>query len=460
VLVSAPQRCLTYNCISASKNYRQLCCQTFSWHTSQVSIRLQIMPQFARRSARSRISKSNHNIPLSSNRRTRSAHHPLNQRSPCLPNAISTRKQRASKQPALAFLARSRDVINADSNRQIHLFALPRELLQQITNHLPLVSVVCLTLTCKEAAEAIGTQSWVDYKKEKRWSLERQGFIELLARDWGDILDFCPRCDTMHPPLQPPRSHRETKLTKYCFGQDAMIDYLPQDASHGYNPVFVHIANAIEESKNFASKGNVGPSIGTLSGDLKVTKNNLSWSLDSSGRRIDGNLIVKHVHTFRSLTSKRMDATDLLALQIRLCPHQSTATKTPERSHYMKGRCAEQNGRLLTHVIATAFPPADRIIVDMQPLKPLVPSEQAQVSASQAGEEVYWRCRSCPTKYRVLHSTNAFTITSWQSFGRDLYHASKYWRWMVRRTGTTLGTDKRNDEWWSPSRTVPDFVCS
>jgi hypothetical protein len=442
------------------KKDHPLCSYTISWHTSLFSKRSQIMPKLVRTSARSRVSRSSHDIAPSSDRRTRSGQQPLNHRASCLPTAKSPGKRRASKRPASAFPARSQDVINADPNRQIHLFTLPRELLQQITNHLALESVVCLTLTCKEAAEAIGTQSWTNYTKGKRWSLEREDFIKLVARDWGDILDFCPRCDTMHPPLQPPKSHRETKLTKCCFGQDAMIDYLPQDTSHGYKPVFIHIANAIEDSKNFASKGHVGPPIDTLSGGFTITKNNLFWSLDSSGWRIDGNLIVKHVHTFRSQTSKRLSATDLLALPIRLCPHQSTATNTPERSRYIKGRHIEQNSRLLTHVITTAFPEADQLFVVMQSLKPLIPSEQAQVSASQAEEEVYWRCRSCPTKYRLLHSTNAFTITSWHCFGRDLYHASKYWKWMVRRTGTTLGTDKRNDEWWSPSRTVPDFVCS
>jgi hypothetical protein len=417
------------------------------------------MPKSTRKSARSLVSKSSHDIAPLPNRRTRSGQQPLDQRASRLPTAKSTGNRRTTKPAALAFLARSRDVINADPNRQVRLFALPRELLQQIASHLPLVSVICLTLTCKEAAEAIGTQSWANYKKEKRWSMDRHGFIELLARDWGDILDFCPRCDTMHPPLQPPRSHRETKLTKYCFGQNALIDYLPQDASHGYNPVFVHIANALEESKDFVSKGDVGPSIDTLSGNLTITKNNLSWSLDSSGRRNGGNLILKHVHTFRSQTRKRLTVTDLLTLPIRLCPHQSTTMTTPERSRYIKGKAAEQNGRLLTFVIASAFPAADQLFVDMKSLKPLTSCEQAQISASQAGEEVYWRCRSCPTKYRVLHSKSAFTITSWHSFGRDLYHAMNYWRWMVRRTGTTLGMDKRNDEWWSPSRTVPDFVC-
>jgi hypothetical protein len=414
------------------------------------------MPKSTRASAR--ISKAHHGIP-SSTSRTRSGRQPSQQKNAQLLIAEATSKRRTPNLPPLAFLARSPDVINADPNRQVRLFALPQELLEQVAGHLPLVSVICLTLTCKGAAEAIGTQSWANYKKEKRWAMDRNGFMELLARDWGDILDFCRRCDTLHPPLQPPRSHRETRLTKWCFGQDAIIDYLPQDASHGYSPVFLHIANAMEESKDFDSKGNVGLPIDTLSGDFTITKNNLTWNLDSSGQRIIGNLIVKHVHTFRSRKNKTLTAKDLLTLPIRLCPHQSTTTDKPKRSRYIKGKCVEQNGSLLTHAITIAFPVASQTSVDLDSLKPLTPSEQAQVSASHAGEDVYWRCRSCPTKYRVLHSKEAVAITSWHCFGKDLYHASKYWKWMVRRTGTTLGTDKRNDEWWSPSRTVPDFFC-
>lgn len=215
----------------------------------------------------------------------------------------------------------------------------------------------------------------------------------------------------------------------------------------------------MEESKDFDSKGNVGLPIDTLSGDFTITKNNLTWNLDSSGQCVVGNLIVKHVHTFRSRKNKVASAKDLLALPIRLCPHQSTTTNAPERSRYINSKYAEQNGSLLIHAIITAFPGASQIAVDLKSLKPLAPSEQAQVSAAHAGEEVHWRCRSCPTKYRVLYSKDAVAITSWHCFGRDLYHASKYWKWMVRRTGTTLGPDKRNDEWWSPSRTVPDFYC-
>lgn len=297
--------------------------------------------------------------------------------------------------------------------------------------------------------------------------MDRNGFIELLARDWGDILDFCERCDTLHPPLPPARSHRETKLTKWCLGQEAMIDYLPGDATHGYNPVFVHIANAMGESQDFASKGAVGPLIDTMSGSFTITKGSLAWSLDSSAQRVDGNLLIKHVQTFRSLTRKSVGVSDLLALPIRLCPHQSTTRTTPKPSLNLRGsyywsgqpKIVEQNGRLLTHAIASTFPVSAQQAIDMTSLKPLTSTEQAQVSAAEAGEDIHWRCRACPTKYRVQRLGNAIKITSWHSFGRDLYHASKYWRMQVRRTGTSLGRDKRNDEWWSPSRTVADFIC-
>lgn len=417
-----------------------------------------------RTTAHSRASKLSNDVTLATTRRTRSGQQPNRQRNPP-PTTKAPVKRRARKPPAFAFLARSQDVIDLDPNKNVRLFSLPRELLQQIAGHLPLISLICLTLTCKEAAEAIGTQSWANYNKEKRWSMDRHGFIELLARDWGNILDFCERCDTFHPPLPPPRSHRETKLTKWCLGQEAMIDYLPKDAVNGYSPVFVHIANAMGESQDAASKGAVGPPIATMSGDFTITKDNIAWSLHSSAQRIDCNLVVKHVHTFRGQTRKGLGVTDLLALPIRLCPHQSTVRSTPNptiglRSYWGVGtKIVEQNGRLLTHAIASAFPPSAQQAVDMSTLKPLTSTEQAQVSAAEAGEDMKWRCRSCPTKYHVQRSGGAVTITSWHSFGKDLYHATKYWRMLVRRTGTTLGRDKRNDEWWSPSRTVPDFVC-
>lgn len=416
------------------------------------------MPKVTRTSAHSITAKSCHVVALSTRRRTRSGLQPTLRR-PSTPNAGKLAPRRTPKLPAFAFLARNQELINADPNRTTRLFALPRELLQQIASHLPLISTICLTLTCKEAAETVGTQSWDKYKREKRWSIDREGFIELLSRDCGDVLDFCQRCDTLHPPLQPPRSHRETKLTKWCFGQDAMIDYLPQDALHGYNPVFQHIANAIEESKDFAKKGAVGPLIDSLYGSFTIVRGDIIWSLESSAQRIDGSLLLKHVHTFWSPKRRRLNPADLLALPIRLCPHQSTTTAAPARSNYLRGKCRELNNSLLTHVINAELVGPDRVPSKISSFRPLTPSEKAQVSAMQEGDAPYWRCRSCPTKYRVQHQEQMLSITTWHCFGRDLYHAGKYWKWLVRRAGTTLGPDKRNDEWWSQSRTVPNFIC-
>jgi hypothetical protein len=411
------------------------------------------MPRAPRTSKRSRASRSSDDVTASASRRTRSGQQPSS-----LPPVKAPVARRVRKPPALAFLARSQDIINADPNRQNRLFSLPKELLEQIACHLPLASVICLTLTCKEAAEFIGTESWARYKKEKQWLMDTVQFHELLARDWGDILDYCLRCNTLHPPLQPPRSHRETKLTKWCFGQDAMIDYLPQDAVHGYNPLFVHIANAMEDSEEFASKGCKGPLVDTLSGDFTITKRSLSWRLVSSAQRVDGNLVLRHVHTLQTTADGNLNGTDLLDLPIRLCPHQSTTRHVPERSHYIKGKCSEINSRFLSQVITSVLPPAAQQKVDLSSLKDLAPSEQAQW-AENSEVAAIWHCRFCPTKYSVQCSGNQLLINTWHSFGRDIYHASKYWKWLVRRTGTTLGTDKRNDEWWSPSRTVPDFVC-
>jgi hypothetical protein len=264
-------------------------------------------------------------------------------------------------------------------------------------------------------------------------------------------------CNTLHPPLKPARTHRRTKLTTVCFGQDAMIDYLPQDNSHGYNPVFLHIAEALKLSANRARKREHGLAIDMLAGDFTIMQSDLSWRLLSSCNRIDGNLILKHVHTFHSISKKDVTTNGLLSFPIRICPHQSTTTSLPERSRYIKG--VELNGPLLTYAIMIALPAAARVGVDMNALKKPTPTEQEQMSLSQNTEDVHWRCRFCPTKYRVRYAEKDLVITSWHCFGRDLLHASKYWKWFVRRTGKSLGPDKRNDEWWSPSRTVPDYEC-
>lgn len=410
------------------------------------------MPQSTRRVTR-RPSGLNFELePSRSGIRTR-----LRQRPAPLAPANPRKRQRVSKQTAIGFLTRSQDEVLADCNRRTGLLSLPKELIQHIADELPLESVICFTLACKEAMEVVGTHSWRRHKKEYRWSNDRPLFLNLLARDWTNTLKFCPGCNTLHPQLQPARSHRETKLTKLCFGQDAMIDYLPDDESHGYKPVFTHISDAVKASEEYASKQDTGPKISTLAGEFTITKRDIAWSLTSTGQCVTGNLIIKHVHTLQSKLNRSLRATDILCLPIRLCPHQSTTTELPKASMHIKG--AKLNSALLTHVITSAFPAAAQTGVSMTPFKNPTPSEQEQILAAKAGHMGPWRCRSCPTKYCVEYVNNTLMITTWHSFGRDLYHASKYWKWLVRREGANLGHEKRNDEWWSPSRTVPDFVC-
>jgi hypothetical protein len=411
------------------------------------------MPKVTRKTARKstrpdgRVEQSEKNI------RTRTR-----QKLVLVENARPQRARRLPKKSPFSSLERGEDELESDPNRRTPFLSLPKELVQLIASNLPLASVICLTLACKEAAEIVGIGCWADYKKENQWSDNRKAFSEFLVRDWGNILTHCVMCNALHPPLKPARSHRKTKLTTICFGQDAMIDYLPQDDTHGYNPVFLHIAEAIKLSENQALKNEYGPAIETLAGDFTTTKGDLSWRLLSSGQRINGNLVIRYTHMFQCTTKKILSAKDLLSLPIRLCPHQSTTTGTPERSRHIKS--VELNGPLLTHAIIAAFPTAANSGVDMTAFKKPAPTEIEQISSSQRGETVYWRCRSCPTKYRVERTNENLVITSWHSFGRDLFHASKYWKWFVRREGKSLGPDKRNDEWWSPSRTVPDFECT
>ncbi|KAF2871094.1 hypothetical protein BDV95DRAFT_594994 [Massariosphaeria phaeospora] len=411
------------------------------------------MPKAARR-----ITRNGAQPDRSAEKVQRSMRNRTQQKSAPVAPAKTNRNRRLPQKPALESLARSQSELEADPNRQSRLFSLPRELVRDIANRLPLASTISLTLTCKEAADVVGTQSWAQYKKLKQWSDDRQAFSALLVQDWGHILEFCVRCNALHPPLQPPRSHRETKLTKCCFGQNAMIDYLPKDESHCYNLVFTHIFDAMKTSESFASKNSFGPEIDLLAGEFTIAKRSIIWGLASSGRRVDGNLVVKHVHTFQSMGNKALVAKDLLSLPIRLCPHQSTTTDIPERSMQMRGSI-ELNGPLFTHAILSVLPAAARTGVDVSAFKKPTPLEREQMDAVRAGDKAYWRCRSCPTKYLVEHASDKLTITSWHSFGRDAYHAWKYWKWLVRREGKLLGFDKRNDEWWSPSRTVPDFTC-
>ncbi|CAA9958459.1 hypothetical protein PTMSG1_02017 [Pyrenophora teres f. maculata] len=402
----------------------------------------------------------------------------LTTKTPVPSNSTTRRKL---KTQSLPLYTRSQTEISADPNRLLPLFCLPREIIQDIAaNHLPLDSAVSLTLTCKEALAIIGTWSWLQFKKLERLSLFRECFVRALARDCASedeaALTYCSICNTLHPPLHIPRNHIRTALTPYCFGQDDCVSYFPRmNDERGYSLVFDHVAEALRQSSEYAKKGCHGPQINLLAGDytVKYPKLELSWQITSKGRRVDGNLIVQHIHTFQTLRDynnmrgkKSLYAADILALPIRLCPHQSTVTTGPRApSRYIKSE--EKNSPQFTHAITTAFPTTKRERVGgtyilqqrmNNAFSHPTPRELEAMNAANAGDKnILWCCRSCPTKYRIEFSGKRLKILAWHSFGRDQLHASKCWKWFVRREGKLLGTSKRNDEWWSPARTVPDF---
>jgi hypothetical protein len=372
--------------------------------------------------------------------------------------------RRKPKTPSLPLYTRTQNEVAADPNRNVGLLRLPGELLKDIArDHLPLESAICLTLTCKEALSNIGSWPWLSFKALHRWDATRKNLFELLLRVWGsDVWTFCGGCNTMHPSLKIPREHRKTALTTYCFGQAACVDYLPKmEGGKGYSLVWQHIEDTMRASVEYAGKEEEGPTIDMLAGDYTVEHAKFSYGLASSARRLNGYLVLEHVHTFQgSKNGGLLCAKDVVNLPVRLCPHQSTTTSGPkEKSMYIKS--VEANSPQLTHAITTAFPAtAQRAGVKTDTFKEPSPLELKDMNAADAGEAVLWKCRSCPTKYRVeyLPTGRRLVIRSWHCFGRDLLHASKYWKWFVRREGKLLGSDKRNDEWWSIGRSVPDFA--
>ena len=397
-----------------------------------------------------------------------------------VPSNTTTRRKR--KTPSLPLYTRSQNEISADPNRSLPLFRLPREIIKNIADkHLPLDSAVSLTLTCKEALTTVGSWPWLKSKKWHRLSFSRKDFVEALARDCaseqGTCLTYCPTCNTLHPPLQVPRNHTRTALTTYCFGPSDCISYFPRksDDGQGYSLVFDHVAEALRQSSEYGEKGLHGPQIDMLAGDYTVEypRLGLSWQVTSKGRRVDGNLLVQHTHTFETLVNhgnrrgkRGLCAADILSLPVRLCPHQSTvATGPPTPSFYIKSK--EKNSPQFAHAITSAFPTTQRGRVgDTSPLHQVTnnalakptPRELEAIKAADAGDtHLVWCCRSCPTKYRVGFDGERLKVVAWHCLGRDLLHASRYWKAFVRREGKLLGMDKRNDEWWSPAMTVPDF---
>jgi hypothetical protein len=388
----------------------------------------------------------------------------------------------STKQQATQFLQRSQSEVEADPNRKTHILRLPKELVSEIASYLPVESAVCFTLTCKEALDILGNSSWEAPAIKKRWFVEptthrehRPLFIELLYRDL-EGLDFtlCFRCNSIHPPFKPPRTHQETKLTKSCLGQGGVIDYLPH-----YSLVFEHIQQALKLSEFSVAPKVSGPQIDLLAGNHTTDESLCSYTLLSSARRFDRSLILRHDHIIRSNASdlaspKRgksakarntsLLASTVISLPLRLCPHQTTSLASPPPTRWTS--FSSRNSPLLTHAIASAFPADLRgALPHSSVFRDLTPLEQEQVAAADAGEEVVWRCRGCPTKFRAVYKGEAegggkggeVVVTAWHSFGKDEAAASNYWKMFVRREGESLGKGKRNSEFYTLSKSVPDF---
>ncbi|PVI07037.1 hypothetical protein DM02DRAFT_609411 [Periconia macrospinosa] len=375
--------------------------------------------------------------------------------------------KRKSKETASAFLVRTEEEIDNDTNRKKWPLKLPVELIRHISSYLSLPERICFTLTCKEATNSVGSNVWGAFKRETHWALDddlvsnRDLLIDFLLRDLGTAAAYCEVCGIIHPTMLPPHRRRRTEWTSSCLGQDAEIDYLPSNDGIGYRLVFQHIVQCMKDSEGRVNDDGVGPDLEMLRGDLIVAKpvQSLTWRLSSSGQYFGGRLILNHVHVFRNVNQQQraLSAKQVLDLPVRLCPHQSTTTELPATSRYIKTRSA--NGPLLTHAIASVFPKALQKGVDMSLFRPPTKLEQEQILTTEAGHDVTYRCRSCPTKYRVELTAGELRITTWHCFGKDLFQAQKYWKWFVRREGYSLGPDKRNDEWWSHSRSFPDFAC-
>ncbi|RDW62194.1 hypothetical protein BP6252_11627 [Coleophoma cylindrospora] len=378
---------------------------------------------------------------------------------------VEDKSKKRTKKEHPSYLQRSHDAEH-DPNQSIRLLNLPRDIFDEITTLLEPDSLACLSLTCKEIMAIIGRESWIQCRSKRRiwdstrssWTHFRHSFISLLSRDTPH-LTFCDVCTTLHPPLKPPREHREMKLTKHCFGQWSIIDYLPSDELGQYNLLWEHILEA-RESLIPGPTNKIGSPIELLDGSFTMQRERLTYTLNSSGRQVGKNLVLKHEHIFRVANPQSsLPVADILSFPVPLCPHQTTSTKKPEQSRYTTSRIPSG---LLTHSIAIALPSALRAGISERSRYISPPSsEKKQMDSVVSGVNHLWKCRACPTKWRVQHNTEGageLKITAYHSLGDTAYRAQEYWKMLVRRETSNLGSDTRNSEFFVVTRQYLDFA--
>ncbi|KAI0016594.1 hypothetical protein F4780DRAFT_672687 [Xylariomycetidae sp. FL0641] len=381
------------------------------------------------------------------------------------PKVLTTKKATRKQQ-------RIKDDGEPDPNTRTRLLILPPELLQDIASYLPLESLVCLTLSCKLAGRTLGNGSWQHRSIRKRWEPDpetgldhRRPLMELLIRDIAPLgYEMCVGCNTLHPPLRKPGDHRPTKLTKYCWGQDAVIDYLLHTESDRYSLVLAHIRHVLD---NTAPESTA--SIPYLANSFDGSAKNLKYTVTSSGRRIKGNVVLKHEYVFQSNTARpQLRLSHILGLPFRICPHQSTEQMPAQPNMHMDtnpGGCrntAKRNKPLFTHSLASVFPTSLRTgMPKKDAFQDPSPKElEMMMAANRQPGNCLFHCRACPTKWKVEYNTRnggELKVTAWHCFFGDRWSALKMWPWFVRREGKSLGPSTRNSEFWSQSRTIRAF---
>ncbi|KAB8262114.1 hypothetical protein BDV32DRAFT_157573 [Aspergillus pseudonomiae] len=362
-------------------------------------------------------------------------------------------KRRAAKKTKPSYLERSPFEVERDPNRTLRLFALPREIFDKIINHLPRDAEACFTLTCKEALHLLSTASWASFRGRARlYGLQYGSYrslVELLQRDVPGS-EYCLRCETLHPPLKLPRDHRETKWTKHCMGQLASIDYWPQTPSGGYSLVWEHI---LEAFKSQPVSSDARALISLFDGDFTFTQGVVNYRLCSSAQWVDRNLILTQEHRVRKSHSqtRALQAGDITSLPFRVCAHLSTTNAPPPKN--CRSKKPVSNSSRLTMAIAAAFPPRLRQGVQQLSISP-------DLADAETKDDFTGRCKSCTTKFAVRYeggNGGEIIVTAWHCFGKELWKAQQFWTYLVRREGPTLGPAKRNSEYWSVSRSLPDF---
>lgn len=374
------------------------------------------------------------------------------------PTKTAATKRRTNKPGLPLALLEYHKQVDIDRNASIALFRL-REIFDLIASHLPPEALICLSLSCKLALQYVGPFCWENLDTKMHYHA-RKNLMECLIRDAPKWLTLCQHCITMHPPLRPPRTHRETKLTKRCMSQWATVNYFPQvrddEQEGGYSLTHAHIQEVFQKQATDPTATDF------LSGNYATSNHPVfDYELASSASWVKGRLVLQHIHLFRPRARTPIKMADILSLPVRACPHHSTNTSPPPKSRYLPTRSGISP--LLMHAIFTAFPPSQQTGSSFgSAFRSPTTLEQKQMDTAKTCDGMIWSCRACTTKFQVVKEEHgALKMTTWHCFGADLLHADKYWPWLVRREGETLGSGKRNSEFWSPGgRSVPDFAIA